>query len=56
MKLGMINSCLVVCFTMVQKIIKKYRILTRISLKGYKIIFMEKCATLTINTREKMVQ
>ena len=55
MKLGVINSFLVVCFTMVQKL-KKYRILTKISLEGYKTIFTEKCITLTINTREKMVQ
>ena len=57
MKLGMINSFLVVCFTMVQKKKKKkYRILTKISLEGFYTIFMEKCITLTINTREKMVQ
>ena len=53
MKLGVINSFLIVCFTIVQKK-KKYRILTKISLKGYKTIIMEKCLTLTINTREKI--
>ena len=36
-KLGMINSLLIVCFTMVQKFgLEKYRILTKISLNGYK--------------------
>ena len=55
MKLGMINSFLVVCFTMVQKK-KKNGILTTILLEGYKTIFMEKCITLTIDTRVKMVQ
>ena len=56
MKLGMINSFLIVCFTMVEKKFLKYRILTMISLEGYRTIFTEKCITLTINTREKMVQ
>ena len=55
MELGVINSSLVWCFTMVEKK-KKYRILTMISLEGYRTIFTEKCITLTINTREKMVQ
>ena len=52
MKLGMINSFLIVCFTMVQKYSvreKKYRILTKISLHGYKTIFKEK-KCVTINT------
>ena len=52
MILGMINSFLVVFFTMVQKIKKNYRILTKISHNGYKTIFREKCVTFTINTRE----
>ena len=56
MKLGMINSFLVVCFTMVQKKLfrseKFYKILTKISHNGYKAIFREKCITFTINTRE----
>ena len=43
MKLGMINSFLVVCFTMVQKkntqVGKNYKILTKISRNGYKTIF-----------------
>ena len=55
MKLDRINSFVIVCFTMAQKL-KKYRILTKISLEGYKTIFTEKCITLTVNTREKMVQ
>ena len=57
MKLGVINSFLVVCFTMVQKFgmeKKKYRILTKISLNGHKTIFNKKCITFTINTRERM--
>ena len=55
MKLGMINSFLIVCFTMVQKFgLEKYRILTKISLNGYKTIFKEKCITFTINTRENV--
>ena len=55
MKLGVINSFLIVCFTMVQKIFrleKIYKILIKISLNGYKTIFREKCVTFTINTRE----
>ena len=38
MKLGMINSFLIVCFTMVQKIFKSeniYKIRTKISRNGY---------------------
>ena len=56
MKLGVINSFLIVCFTMVQKINKNIEFSPKMSLKGYKTIFTEKCITLTINTREKMVQ
>ena len=44
MKLGMINSFLIVCFTMVQKNIqvgKNYKILTKISRNGYKTIFFK---------------
>ena len=56
MKLGMINSFLVACFTMVQKKIFKseniYKILPKISHNGYKTIFREKCVAFTINTRE----
>ena len=50
MKLGMINSFLIVCFTMVQK--KKfkseniYKIHTKMSHNGYKTTFREKCITL----------
>ena len=39
MKLGVINSFLIVCFTMVQKIFRSekfYKILTKISCNGYK--------------------
>ena len=57
MKLGVINSFLVVCFTMVQKIFKSeniYKILTKISCNGYKTMFREKCVTFTINTRENL--
>ena len=59
MKLGMINSFLVVCFTMVQKIFKSeefYKILTKIkiSCNGYKTIFREKCIIFTINIRENI--
>ena len=57
MKLGMVNSFLVVCFTMVQKIFKLeniYKILTKISCNGYKTMFKEKCITFTINTRENL--
>ena len=47
MKLGVINSFLIVCFTMVLKFgLEKYRILTKMSLNGYKTIFKEKCITL----------
>ena len=42
MKLGMINSFLIGCFTMVQKIKKNTEIQnTKISLKGYQTIFRE---------------
>ena len=55
MKLGVINSFLIVCFTMVQNIFRSekfYKILTKISRNGYKTIFRGKCITFTINTRE----
>ena len=55
MKLGVINSFLIVYFTMVQKIIKLeniYKICTKISCNGYKTTLREKCVTITINTRE----
>ena len=53
MKLGMINSFLVMCFTMVQKIFKLeniYKICTKISRNGYKTTSREKCSTFTIYT------
>ena len=57
MKLGVINSFLVVCFTVVQKNLKNTEFSQKYHLKAIKyIIFMEKCITLTINTRENMVQ
>ena len=56
MKLGMISSFLIVCFTMVQN---KYlgrrnftKFLTKISCNGYKTTFREKCITFTVYTRE----
>ena len=55
MELGVINSFLVVCFTMVQKYLGQRnftKFLTKISCNGYKTIFREKCVTFTINTRE----
>ena len=55
MKLGVINSFLIVCFTMVQKIFKSeniYKIRTKISRNCYKTTFREKCVIFTINTRE----
>ena len=45
MRLGMINSFLIVCFTMVQKIFKSeniYKIRAKILHDGYKTTFMEK--------------
>ena len=54
MVFGVINSFLIVCYTMVQKIFKSeniYQILTNISCNGYKTTFKEKCVTFTINTR-----
>ena len=58
MKLGVINSFLIVCFTMVQKKIFKseniYKIRTKISRNGYKTTFRKKCVTFTINTRENL--
>ena len=55
MKLGMINSFLIVRFTMVQKNIQVGKYLQnsyKISCNGYKTIYREKCITFTINTRE----
>ena len=55
MELDMINSFLVVCFTMVQKYLGQRnftKFLTKISHNGYKTIFKEKCITFTIFTRE----
>ena len=55
MKRGVINSFLVVCFTMVQKYLGQRnftKFLTKISYNGYKTIFREKCITFTIYTRE----
>ena len=55
MKFGMINSFLIVCFTMVQKIFKLeniYKIRAKISRNGYKTTFTEKCVTFTISARE----
>ena len=49
MKLGVINSFLIVCFTMVQKIFKSeniYKIRAKISRNGYKTTFREKCVNL----------
>ena len=57
MKLVMINSFLIVCFTMVKKILKSkniYKILTKISRNGYQIIFREERITFTIKTRENL--
>ena len=56
MKLGKINSFLIVCFTMVQKINKNIEFSQKYHSKSKKTIFTEKCVTLTINTREEMVQ
>ena len=54
MKLGVINSFLVVCFTMVQKFgLEKYRIFTKISLNGYKTIFFLKNALLLQYIQER---
>ena len=57
MKLGMINSFLIVCFTMVQK--KKkfkleniYKICAKVLHNGYKTTFTEKCIKFTINIRK----
>ena len=54
----MINSFLVVCFTMVQNKIFKleniYKICAKISCNSYKTTFREKCITFTINTRENL--
>ena len=58
MKLGVINSFLVVCFTMVQKIFRSekfYKILTEISHNGYKTIF-RKNALLLQYIQEKILQ
>ena len=55
MRLGVINSSLVVCFTMVQKVFRSeniYKIHAKISCNGYRTTFREKCITFTINTRE----
>ena len=55
MVFGMINSFLIVCFTMVQNIFKLeniYKILTKISRNGYKTMLRGKYITFTINTRE----
>ena len=56
MKLGMINSFLIVCFTMVKKNIFKleniYKIHAKILHNGYRTTFTEKCVTFTINIRE----
>ena len=56
MKLGMINSFLVVCFTMVQKKYLGWRnftkFLTKTSRNGYKTTFREECITVTVYTRE----
>ena len=57
MKLGMINSFPIVCFTVVQKIFKLeniYKIHTKISCNGYKTMLRGKCITFTINTRENL--
>ena len=54
MKLGVMNSFLIVYFTMVQNWFEKYRILTKISLKGYETIFKTECITFAINTAENI--
>ena len=56
MKLGVINSFLIVCFTMIQK--KKYSGQKKITifLQKYYVMaikqYLGKCVTFTINTRE----
>ena len=58
MKLGVINSFLIVCFIMVQKIFKSeniYKILTKISHDGYKTMFREKCIIFKL-IQEKIYQ
>ena len=55
MKLGVINSFLIVCFTMVQKYLGQRnftKFLTKISRNGDKTTFREKCITFTVYTRE----
>ena len=59
MKLGVINSFLIVCFTMVQKKKKKKKkteFSQKYHLKAIKQYLWKKYVTLTTNTREKMVQ
>ena len=55
MKHGVINSFLIVCFTMVLKLFKSeniYKICAKILHNGHKTTFMEKCIKFTINIRE----
>ena len=55
MRLGMINSFLIVCFKMVQKNIQIGEYLQnscKILHNGYKTTFTGKCITFTINMRE----
>ena len=58
MKVGVINSFLIVCFTMVQKYLGRRnftKFLTKILCNGYKTTFIEKCVKFTINTRENFI-
>ena len=55
MKLGVINSFLIVCFYNGFKLFKLeniYKIGAKILCNGYKTTFMEKCIKFTINIRE----
>ena len=59
MKLGMINSFLIVCFTMMQKYLVWRKKNTEFSQKYHLMAikqYFKKCVTFTINTREKMFQ
>ena len=61
MKLGVINSFLIVCFTMIQKYLvqKKEKKNTEFSQKYHLMAikqYFKKCVTFTTNTREKMFQ
>ena len=54
-KLGVINSFLIVCFTMIQKLKKNTEFSQKYHVMAIKkFFFKEKC--ITINTREKIFQ